>query len=160
MPTNYPNERVPSPERTGWRCEGISKKHREWGFHCPAVDLDFVLLEYNWGKPVAIVEYKEKASKKPDTQHPSYRALKDLADGYRNRGLPLFLVRYCERVWWFEVTSLNESAFQYYSEGESHRVSQREFVRSLMKMRKDKITAEDERFLATLSDTRTEVAHE
>jgi hypothetical protein len=66
------------------------------------------------------------------------------------------MVRYCSRVWWFEVTALNEAASLYYSQGESHRVSEREYVRSLMKIRKIKISAEDERFLSTLSDTCTE----
>jgi hypothetical protein len=156
MSTDYPHERAASPERSGWRCEAISKKHRDWGFHCPAVDLDFVLLEFNWGKPVAIVEYKEKGAKRPDTRSASYRALKDLADGYRKRGLPLLLVRYCKEKWWFEVTPLNQAAFEYYGEGECHTVSQREFVRGLMRMRKDKITAEDEQFLSTLPDTQAQ----
>jgi hypothetical protein len=152
MSTDYPHERAVSSERSGWRCEAISQKHREWGFNCPAVDLDFVLLEFNWGKPVAIIEYKEKRARRADTQSWSFLALKELADGYRRRGLPFLLVRYCKEAWWFEVTPLNEAAFEYYGEGKSHRVSQREFVRGLMRMRRDKIKAKDEQFLSSLPD--------
>ncbi len=45
-------------ERTGWRDREISQRQRRWGFHCAAVDLDFVLVEYCVAAPVAIVEYK------------------------------------------------------------------------------------------------------
>lgn len=38
------------PERTGWRDENLSRRHREWGFHCPAVDLGFLLIEYDTGE--------------------------------------------------------------------------------------------------------------
>lgn len=30
-------------ERTGWRDEEISARHRIWGVNCPAVDLDFLM---------------------------------------------------------------------------------------------------------------------
>ncbi len=32
-------------ERTGWRDEKISQRHREWGYNCPAVDLDFEVVD-------------------------------------------------------------------------------------------------------------------
>ena len=32
------------PERTGWRDEKLSQRHRMWGWDCPAVDIDFLLL--------------------------------------------------------------------------------------------------------------------
>lgn len=34
-------------ERNGWRDERISKRHRQWGRDCPAVDIDFLMLEYD-----------------------------------------------------------------------------------------------------------------
>jgi len=45
------------PERTGWRDLELSKRHRQWGWDCPGIDLDFLFLEYDRGKAVAIVEY-------------------------------------------------------------------------------------------------------
>ena len=45
-------------ERTNWRDQELSARHRTWGFNCPAVDLDFLMVEYNIGKPVGLIEYK------------------------------------------------------------------------------------------------------
>jgi hypothetical protein len=38
-----------------WRDEAISQRHRLWGFNCPAVDIDFLMIEYDQGKPAACV---------------------------------------------------------------------------------------------------------
>ena len=32
-------------ERTGWRDEEISRRHRLWGVSCAATDIDFLLVE-------------------------------------------------------------------------------------------------------------------
>jgi hypothetical protein len=42
-------------ERSGWRDLELSGRHRRWGWDCPAVDLDFLFLEYDKGKAVALV---------------------------------------------------------------------------------------------------------
>jgi hypothetical protein len=42
------------PERTRWRDEALSARHRKWGFHCPAVDLDLILCEYDTAHVAAI----------------------------------------------------------------------------------------------------------
>ena len=47
-------------ERTGWRDEGISRRHRTWGVALTAVDLDFMLVEYTDGKATALIEYKSE----------------------------------------------------------------------------------------------------
>ena len=47
-------------ERTNWRDEALSQRHRQWGWNCPGLDLDFVFLEYDKGRAVAVVEYKTK----------------------------------------------------------------------------------------------------
>ena len=44
-------------ERTGWRDEGISRRHRLWGVTCAATDIDFLLVEQNYNTPRAIVEW-------------------------------------------------------------------------------------------------------
>ena len=62
-------------ERTGWRDQALSDRHREWGFNCPSVDLDFLMVEYNIGLPVALVEYKNERAWMPDFRHATYRAL-------------------------------------------------------------------------------------
>lgn len=81
-----PKDRSVRPERTGWRDIELSKRHRCWGWNCPAIDLDLVLLEYDRGKAVAIVEYKHERTPLQFPTHPSYQALIDLAD---RAGLPV-----------------------------------------------------------------------
>ena len=54
-------------ERTGWRDEGISRRHRLWGVTCTATDIDFLLVGYNYNTP-----QKLSASQ--------YQALKNLGD--------------------------------------------------------------------------------
>jgi len=46
------------PERTQWRDQKLSERHRAWGFNCPAIDIDFLMVEFHTGKPVAIIDYK------------------------------------------------------------------------------------------------------
>ena len=59
-----------APERTGWRDEKISLRHRMWGFDCPAVDVDFVMVEFDRARVVAIVEYKNpKLAQAKEEQH-------------------------------------------------------------------------------------------
>ena len=92
------------PERTGWRDEGISARHRLWGWDCPAVDIDFLLLEYDKGKPVAIIEYKNDRATEQDAQHPSYRALRSLAN---SASVPFLEVRYTDDYSWYRILPRN-----------------------------------------------------
>src|SRR5262245_54940974 len=87
-------------ERTGWRDAEISQRHRMWGFNCPAVDLDFLMVEYNIGKPVGLVEYKHYCAAFPNVQHATYRALAELADVAM---LPFVIAFYWPAIWAFVV---------------------------------------------------------
>lgn len=98
------------PERTGWRDEALSTRHRKWGFHCPAVDLDFLLNEYDEGHTVAIIEYKHECAQVQWSSHPSYRALVGLGNA---AGVPVFAARYAGDFSWFKVTPLNAAAKEY-----------------------------------------------
>lgn len=94
-------------ERTGWRDELISRRHRMWGFDCPAVDIDFLMLEYDHGKAAAIVEFKHERAAPVHLGHPSMRALAGLADA---ANIPFFLVRYTDQETWYYVTPGNARA--------------------------------------------------
>lgn len=128
------------PERTGWRDESLSRRHRDWGFNCPAVDLDFLMVEYNLGKAVCIVEYKHARARMPDLRHPTYRALADLADGYRGKGLPFMLAFYWPGIWAFRVTPVNALAKEWF-EGACE-LTEAEYVGRLYAMRQNKIQVE------------------
>lgn len=120
-------------ERTGWRDESISRRHRTWGFNCPAVDLDFLVAEYHIGKPVGLIEYKHFKAQTPNVLHPTYRALTALADGYNDGPLPFLIAFYWPDIWAFRVTPVNDCAKEHFRMGEV--LSELTFVKRLYKLR-------------------------
>jgi len=117
-------------ERTGWRDYGLSERHRRWGWDCPAVDLDFLMLEYDRGKAVAIVEYKHELAPQQYASHPSYQAIIDLGN---RAGLPVFACRYSSDYSWFRVVPLNKIAKEWLLEVK--KMSESEWVAFLYKLR-------------------------
>jgi len=99
-------------ERTGWRDQEISARHSMWGYDCPALDIDFLLLEYDQGKAAALVEFKNEKAMPIRMGHPSIRALIGLADAAK---IPLFLVRYAGDFSWYFVTPGNVKAREYFT---------------------------------------------
>lgn len=117
-------------ERSGWRDLELSKRHRKWGWDCPAVDLDFIFLEYDKGEPVAIVEYKHEAAKPQYASHPTYQAIIRLGT---RASIPVFAARYKGDFSCFTVVPLNEIAI----EKLPHRrnMTEREWVTFLYELR-------------------------
>lgn len=150
-------------ERSGWRDKDISARHRLWGFNCPAVDLDFLVIEYHFAKPVALIEYKHMKHHEGDNVpllHPTYRALMDLADNYsttypdgtvKRTPLPFLLVRYEKDPWWFRMKPINEAAITARNgdNGWSN-WTELQFVRGLYNMRDLKVHEQTD--LAQLDD--------
>jgi len=130
-------------ERTGWRDSELSERHGHWGFNCPAVDLDFVMLEYNHGLPCALVEYKHINAKTVDPSHATYRALVALADGYRDAPLPCFVAIYNPLDWSFMVTPLNDAAKKHYCHCSGEVLTEQRFVKSLHLLRKSVLSEAD-----------------
>lgn len=100
-------------ERSGWRDQAISERHRMWGVHCTAVDLDLVLVEYHLARPVALVEYKHYRAKF-EPGHANYRALRDLAD---RAGLPFVVAFYWPDTWSIRVHPMNDPALRHFEPG-------------------------------------------
>ena len=94
-------------ERSGWRDMALSQRHRRWGWDCPAVDLDFLFLEYDKGKATALVEYKNEHAQPQYSTHPTYLALIDLGT---RAGIPVLAVRYADDFSWWRVVPLNDRA--------------------------------------------------
>lgn len=118
-------------ERTGWRDSSLSERHRKWGWDCPALDLDFLMLEYDSGKASALVEFKNEHAATQHTAHPSYRALSDL--GTRAH-IPVFAARYADDFSWFKVVPLNELAAEYLK-AIPQEMTEKEWVELLYKTR-------------------------
>lgn len=126
-----------SKERTGWRDEGISKRHRRWGWNCPALDLDFLLLEYDHGRAAALVEYKNEHAETQYSTHPSYQALIDLG----NRAeIPVFAVRYSDDWSTWRVTPLNDLAEKWVPVQAN--MTEMEWVVTLYRIRGTKVPAD------------------
>lgn len=95
-------------ERTGWRDEWISLKHKQWGWDAPAADIDFLLCEYDYCQPKGIVEYKEKRADLRCSRA-NLKAVSNLGD---MAGLPFFVVIYCRTDVSFKVHPWNDIAKQ------------------------------------------------
>ncbi len=125
------------PERSGWRDLALSQRHRQWGWDCPAVDVDFLLVEYDGGKASALVEYKHEQAPWLRVWHPTVRALIDLA----NRAeLPAFVVRYASDFSWWLVRPINQLAQDWLPE--TRRLTERQWVALLFRIRGREMPAE------------------
>lgn len=123
-------------ERSGWRDEWISERHRHWGYNCPAVDVDFVMVEYNQGTPVALVEYKADGNTyvARNMNHPTLKAIRILAD---NSKIPFLLVSYAKDPSWFRLTPANSFARKRFAAPVV--MSEREYVGALYALRHMKL---------------------
>lgn len=138
-------------ENYGFRDERISQRHRKWGVGCPAVDIDFALLEFNYNKPVAIVEYKHSNINinKINLNHPTYLAIKALADGYGEGPLPFLIAVYNPSNWFFKIIPVNQTAKEYYRDNTE--LSEQRFVKSLYYMRKSSLSKSDIEAISALN---------
>lgn len=121
-------------ERTQWRDQWISQRHRMWGTDCPAADIDFLAVEYNLAVPVAIVDYKAFQPRDIDLKGASFRALSWLAD---MAGIPFMVVFYDTNTAVFTVLPVNGAAKRLYREYQV--MSEQEYVASLYTLRKRSI---------------------
>mgnify|MGYP007070314014 CR=1 FL=1 len=104
-------EREVKQERSGWRDLAMSARHRLWGWDCPATDIDF--LEYNYGWPVAITEYKHERAYIPDKIASPLKAQINLGNQAQ---IPVFLVTHADDFSWFDVRPMNDHAKKHLSE--------------------------------------------
>lgn len=135
----------------------LSDRHRMWGHDCPAVDLDFLLCEYNHGMPVAVVDYKFHLADLGRTNQRTYETLGRLYNE-QARQLPFFIARYWPDVWAFKVKPENEAAREWISRvmsstSEWVSMTEQQYVSALYRLRKDALTVGDERYIARLNST-------
>jgi len=116
-------------ERTGWRDQSLSLRHREWGFNCPATDID-LFLEYDNKKAAAIVEYKHERAIPQMLSDPSNAALIDLGT---RAGVPVFACRYTDNLSRFTAVPLNEAATKILPERQT--MPESEWVKLLYRLR-------------------------
>lgn len=127
-------ERRAKNEALYQRCSLISEWHRTLGYDFPATDIDFPLIEYDSGVACALIEYKHENATRLDLNHPSIRALRNLADRAR---IPFFVVRYTEDLSLFVFRAINGYAYKWI-ECTKELMSESAFKGFLKRLRKEK----------------------
>jgi len=117
-------------ERTEWRDQELSARHRQWGFNCPAVDVDFLMIEYNHAKPVALIDYKHFKAIALRRHERSMVAITELAN---RASLPFLVAYYWPDIWAFRVYTMNDRAQKYFTDAEL--LSERDYVERLYALR-------------------------
>ncbi len=97
------NNKLIPKERSGFRDEKLSKRHRMYGWNAPAQDLDFI--EYYHLKPIALIEYKHERAV-IDVHSHQCTVLKNLGD---MASLPAFIAVYNDQ-YEYDVYPLNDLA--------------------------------------------------
>ena len=124
-------KRKVSPERTGWRDKRISERHRDfYGFDCPGVDIDFLLVEYDHARACAIVDYKQESLQRWNPNSTNMRALKDLGDRAK---LPAFVCAYADDFSWYYPIALNDAARRFLPQDK--KITEKQWVELLYHMR-------------------------
>ena len=96
-------------ERTGWRDEALSARHRTWGFHIPMFDVDFLCVEYSKRKPVALIEYKHERGWLVSRGNANMDVLISLGDNH-TPALPVFTVQYSSNLDHYTIIAMNSVA--------------------------------------------------
>lgn len=105
------SDRIVKPRLTNFGDGPISDWHRDaLGYDMPAVDLDFLLVEYDRAIPCAVVDFKHSNTKAINYSHPSVRAVTELCSNQRRRPVPYFTVKYAEDCKMFQVFPMNGEA--------------------------------------------------
>lgn len=99
-------------KRDAW----LSQRHRLWGYNVPAMDIDFLMVEYDKCVPKALIDYKHEHAA-IDLTNVGARTLCKLGDMAH---IPAFIVRYGhsnqDGFWgdiaedskpWFQILPLN-----------------------------------------------------
>lgn len=139
-------------ERTGWRDEKISRRHRLWGFNCPAIDIDFIMIEYNKGIPVALIEYKRYTGSISNVHQNSVNAIIILAD---NSNIPFFIVYYWDDVWAFQIFPVNNIAKEKLKNSKfvkSEIIPEQEYVSFLYELRGINLNKQEEQIIKSLNN--------
>ena len=144
----YQGDRAVADERSDWRDSGLSQRHRHWGYDCPCLDVDGLVVEYDSAEPKALIEYKHVAS--PRSAGANRKVLQRLGD---RAGIPFLVVRYRREPWQFWVTPANDVAKR--ASTSTHAMSELQFVTLLYRLGARQLPAA---VTDMLSDTEPEVA--
>jgi len=136
-------------KRDAW----LSGRHRTWGYNVPAMDLDFLMVEYDKCVPKGIIDYKHEHALL-DLTNVGAKTLCNLGN---MASIPAFIVQYGHSKqdgWWGEVAEdsvpffvvwpLNEHAsrFMVTHQFKTEQIDEVAFVEFLYELRGRKIPAD------------------
>lgn len=141
-----------------WRAQlELSDRHRKWGDDCPAVDLDYLMAEFNHGIPVAIVDYKHHQANLAQTSAKTHETLSGFYDKAGSQ-IPFMVARYWPRSWAFKIRPVNDPAVAFIRRVKPELLSaewipltEYQFVWLLYRLRKDALTLRDNTYLSRLN---------
>ena len=136
-------------KRDAW----LSSRHRTWGYNVPAMDVDFLMVEYDKCVPKGIIDYKHEHATL-DLTNVGAKTLCNLGNMAK---IPAFIVQYGhsnQDGWWGEVAEdsvpffvvwpLNEHAsrFMVTHQFKTEQIDEVAFVEFLYELRGRKIPAD------------------
>jgi hypothetical protein len=116
-----------------WDNQALSNRHRDWGYDCPAVDLDFIVV--NKGKIAALVEYKHNDSSALPSKfkhHPTGITLSSLAKEFGLK-IPLLFCYYNDDYSRFTLYPISNSSLEH-EPYFGRKLSQKEYFEFLKKL--------------------------
>jgi len=125
-------ERNVRRERSGWRDLWLNERHRQWGFNCPAVDID-LFLEYYDGTPAGIIEYKDINAAQINMDTKPNKSIKALRILCNNSKIPFIVCRYRKEDLKFRAVPFNSYAREVLPENKTF--SETEWVKFLYRLR-------------------------
>jgi len=115
----------------------IIRLYRQWDCDCLMLGADFRMIKDDTGKVIALVGFKRGRAEPLNPNHPSIRAIRDLAV---RADIPAFVCRYADDMSWWYPTPLNEQAKTFLPE--ARHLNKREWVELLYRLRGRKLPSE------------------
>lgn len=99
---------------SGWRDDRLGPWHEQYGFTAPAPGLKIPMIEYDRGKPLAVISYQNRRDQLPTGEDVTraYHAFGELR-GEDGKVLPFITAQYDTRNWAFRLFPHNKAAMSF-----------------------------------------------
>lgn len=125
---------------SGWRDQLLAVRHAHWGHDFPTAGMRFPTVEYDRGRPVALISYQRRGEGLPTgtdsvAAHAAFSQLgvNDRVTGHRQ--LPFFTAVYDVRNWAYRLFAHNDTAWSLFEGTHWVSMTERQFVELLYRLR-------------------------
>ncbi len=138
-------------ERTNWRDPYLDELHNNYNYDIPCENVEFLMVEYDLARPVAIVDYRYNGNNNPASE-----PVRIMCDS-RDEPIPYIIVNYyiddsINVIASIDVHCVNDVAM--IKIGDRNNISENDFVELLYSIREERVpgrAAEGRRIAASLS---------